>query len=848
MEAVPVPQDFDASMMARVRGNLQGLAGRAQAGAVAFRWTVWGILAVLVLAAGVKPGATIASVLSAASMLFFGLAGRQLAADIRSGVIPLPSNELLRQARIRLDLLSILYERKRHKKTKFFRYLLADASSMLGRNFLCIREDRVGYPRDEAENYTFFSTFDLNSGYETSVKPLSIMGEGWSSAVKKTFNMCACFQMETEDAEDFDEVRCEVCGVTTDQGAERDICDQSVRILPGYADKYLADDPRCYLWPNALFVAGHMHLMYNALSDACQNISVSKRFFEILSVMCAFLGDSGLRGKFQEFCCAGKPCRDLFDHFPRHHVDWRWEFLCPAVEGVNKLWDHVCDNFNLSVLLMSESGKLDRQVLENVDAAIKDRLLFPAVAELFWMLAEVTNRYSSRLEGCHCHGDIWHQKRSFSTRQRQMQAATGYKHCIWKTRQGAWWVAEGLAEMFAAIRDCRSEAFNRRMTRISPAQQAQLLQWLGELVAKLTEILTEKMAFWYHIPWRVIGVFWGELSGDPTNQKWRDILRGCIEEYDDAVNHQRSLCLHRVARLLLDPGTLCGKELRELLANPDRRLRDYKIAYAVLLRYALVALIERSVESIHARLKRIGDAMSYVHTPTLCARLREPDTLRNLQTDDAFHAFCLATYRKTSVYNDLLAQRVPFNTLQGMKNTEKLAAVYQCDLDSMYANMTVAHEQQKTWAATVESFKAPMPDIYRAPTPAIKATTRLLKCLLRDGVYYSMPKDLFDRLVGTRPEGVDMVADPTQMTLALASGETREFDHVAAASGATAQTIFRVVNSSPEARTLVDVPHVQLVRTRIAVAPLRFVSFTNVVEQWIVHEDTADQAGRRAVI
>ena len=750
-------------------------------------------------------------------------------------------------ARIRLDLLSILFERKRHKTTQCLRYVLVDASSMLGRNLLCVREDRVGYPRREDVNYTFWTTFDLNSGYESNIKPLSIMGEGWSSAAKKTLNLCSIFMMESDDGDEFDEIRSEVYGITADQGAEKDICDQSVRILPGYENKYTAEDPRSYLWPNALFVGGHMHLMYNALEEACKSISVSERCFEILSVMCAFLSDAGLRGQFQTFCCAGNACRDMFNNFPRHHVDWRWEFLCPAVQGVNKLWDHVCENFNLSVLLMSEQGKLSRQVLQNVADAIKDRVLFPALAEMFFMLAAVMDKFTSRLEGCHCHSDIWQQKRKFSTRREMLRQRTGYTHCVWKTRQGAWWVAKGLPEMFAAIRDCRSEDFNRRLARVTPAQRAQILQWLGELTAKLSEILREKIAFWYHVPWRAIGVFWGELTTDTTDVTWREILHACTSEYDAAVLDRTPRCLHRVAHLLLDPGTLCGKELRELLEHPDRRLRDYSIAYATLLRYALVGLIERSVESIHARLKRIGDAMSLVHTPTLCARLREPDTLRRLQDGDDFHAFCLATYRQTSIYNMLLQLRVPANHLAAMKVPEKLMAVYQCDLWSMYTNMTEAHAQQRIWAATVESFRAPMPEVYHNPSPPVKASTQLLKQLLRDGVYYSMPAELFDRLLGTRPEGVNMVSDPMQQTLALVSAGTREFDHAASSSGTTPHTLFRVVNARPEARSLVDVPQLQLARTRIVVAKCRFVSYTDVVEQWIVHENPDDQAGRRGI-
>ena len=70
----PPPALGDQAMIARVRSTLLSLAGPG-AGCTTCRYTVWGILAVLVLAQGVRPGATLQSVLAASGMLFCWIGG-----------------------------------------------------------------------------------------------------------------------------------------------------------------------------------------------------------------------------------------------------------------------------------------------------------------------------------------------------------------------------------------------------------------------------------------------------------------------------------------------------------------------------------------------------------------------------------------------------------------------------------------------------------------------------------------------------------------------------------------------------------------------------------------------------
>ena len=517
--------------------------------------------------------------------------------------------------------------------------------------------------------------------------------------------------METRDLTAFEELRTEVCGVTTDQGAEKDICDQSVNIVPGIANRYASTDHKSYLWPGAMYVAGHMHLMYNALEEACKSLTISETFFNCLSIMCSFLGDKILRGKFQQLCLAGKGCASKFDHFPRIHCDWRWEFMKPACDGVLQHWNDIVAHFNAQKLLESETGKLSRQVIGEVEAVIRQSWLFPALACMFSVFAAIIDKYASRLEGCHCHSAIWTQKRKWTARARQVAETTGFTHCVWKTRQAAWWVAVGFQQMLHDIQNWSSCELDAMIDKLRDDRKPKVLKWTQEMAARLTEILRQKMGFWFHIPWKAVGIFWGFLDPEWPAACWRLILKECIQEYDAAIASGRKLALHRVARKLFDSETPCGRQLRELLQDESKGLADFPFAYWAILSYALIPIIERSVEAMHAILKRIGRTMSNVNPPTLSSRLRESANLKRLKSDPAFWNFCLQHYRDRGLWDQILVNQCSKTDLDDLTASQKLQKIYQCDRDSQYLDLTESRENQHLWDATVAGALVPLPDV-----------------------------------------------------------------------------------------------------------------------------------------
>ena len=256
------------------------------------------------LANTLRPTASLKDNLALAASLFFGAGGATLAKNLRDGTIPLPREWLLRQSRLRLDIMNIMYQRQLFVKWTSIRFILADSATINGRNFLCIREDSIRYPTSETLNAEFRKSYNLNAGFHTRLLPLSSSGAGHATCIKKTTNAANIYKMESEDMNQFDVIRSSVRGFASDQGAERGMGDETVTILPEYRGRYIATDPMNYLWPCCLFVMGHLHLLFNALEEACKGMGeLSTKFFDALRSLCAFLNDSELRRQFQFDCC-----------------------------------------------------------------------------------------------------------------------------------------------------------------------------------------------------------------------------------------------------------------------------------------------------------------------------------------------------------------------------------------------------------------------------------------------------------------------------------------------------------------------------------------------------------------
>ena len=76
-------------------------------------------------------------------------------------------------------------------------------------------------------------------------------------------------------------------------------------------------------------------------------------------------------------------------------------------------------------------------------------------------------------------------------------------------------------------------------------------------------------------------------------------MEDCLAQYGEAIQSHGAQYVHRVARRLLDPESVVGQEMRAWLTICDE-LVSFPHAYCALMEYALINMVERRVESVHA--------------------------------------------------------------------------------------------------------------------------------------------------------------------------------------------------------------------------------------------------------
>ena len=102
---------------------------------------------------------------------------------------------------------------------------------------------------------------------------------------------------------------------------------------------------------------------------------------------------------------------------------------------------------------------------------------------------------------------MWVQKRKHSARVSEVAAGTGHRHCVWKGRQGAWWVAEGIAEFIGAIKAAGSEVLNALMLNLDATERAKVAIAIQQLKTKLVKVYHMKLEQWHHILWEAMRVY-----------------------------------------------------------------------------------------------------------------------------------------------------------------------------------------------------------------------------------------------------------------------------------------------------------------------------------------------------
>ena len=274
-------------------------------GTVTHRYTPASLLRYLELARHVRPNHSLEDVVTAAAGLLLPEdESESLDKALHEKQVHLPSIDLMRFARQRLDLLSVLWNQRTYLIPNEIWFQLTDASPQSGVNFLATIRDTFVIPT--AAQVSICNTIvelRLDDKYRSELELLSTIGRGKAGLIKKTRNVVNLVLMTCGTDERFHADRKACRGNVTDQGTETGINDESIEIIQRYQDKFDKSTAEAYIYPNSLNWIGNLHVLYDALEVASKKNPTYKEFQDNVRELLAFVTDKDLMEQFKAHCC-----------------------------------------------------------------------------------------------------------------------------------------------------------------------------------------------------------------------------------------------------------------------------------------------------------------------------------------------------------------------------------------------------------------------------------------------------------------------------------------------------------------------------------------------------------------
>lgn len=796
-------------LSAGVAKQLKGLYVEQQGTcAVTHRYTVSGILSCLQLASNLKPTASVKDALAACAPILMGAEGDSVAGDLRGDKYHLPSVKMLRAARLRLDYMHMIFEQKLFLRCDARHYQLMDSSPQLGFNFLCTIVDTIYIPAAHAVNIHLRVAADLNDHWSSESAPLSSLGVGKSSLVKKSMNSLHLTLMTVACDQDFHVKRNRYRGTCSDQGTEKGINDISLSVIPRFADLHPPGSTQSYAYPRSLYVPGALHILYDALEVCVKASPLYDGFIDVLKIIQQFLNDKHYVRKYRSMFLSNDSASDkVFSTGQKVHIDWRWEFLSLALDALLPKYKILKSNYVQRQLEATDAGGILRKsILRDLTRALEVEH-WTVAAELYRMMGKVVEKTAKELEVCDCHHDIWHTGLGRKRRRSAMIAAVGAAPCVWQGRRLAWFIAVGMDELFQSLQHVTSDELQRLISEIPAKPRAVLVASMEKLRAGMIETLRAKFDFLLHCPYSAIGAFYCTQGGSVSNAQL--LLQGCIQEYDQAIAGGRGDLLHRVAKLLFSVGCEPRTSFEAFIAaGPTAELSAYPRAYIALMEYALIPFVERRIEAEHAKIKSIGARRFSISLPYVCALMREQRHLDLLRRSPQFTELCHQSWHSRNLVEDVIRLRFSTAELRRMSATEKIKAIYQTGMSQEYADTSASVAHHQNWLALTDASRSRPQVLSGDGTLCVS----YLKDVLFQDHFFSLPTELFELCV--QPGDVPVAVDCVSAVLGVVGLDAP----VLHGFFQSECTLIKVINTSPELRQCTISHHIERRRATIKVS------------------------------
>ncbi|CAK0823861.1 unnamed protein product [Prorocentrum cordatum] len=772
--------------------------------------------------------------------------------DVEKGNVKLPEYDTLRKWWVRFDCVAMLWQREVNARNKFVRCILTDASPISGWNYLCTKSLEFAFPRhaNDDDYWAYRLTADIGECYRSRKMPVTVLGHGASSAHIKLDRVAHGIRLECRSEAEYDEWRWSVRHYCSDQGAER-IIERCPNIggdlskIQEHVDKLaggielLFECSDQFLFPLALGQPGHLHILYNSLEHACQNLSGWKAFESTLRDLCAFLGNRQLRRRFAVKCCP-PPLKKKWLPWSQAHVDWKWEFLTPVLVQLQWRLPVLLENFDMQKMSVNEAGNSMHSALLNNIANLRPQLGELRVrCESLRLVCEAVDKCAHWLEGCPCHEGVLLGHRYFRVRKKAVRAsiqATGSKAvtCPWKGRRGPEMVLGMADTMLRWIQGASSTGLNDLLHKLPPILRSVYLGEFDALKVSITEEIGAKLSHHKRLPWKLMGGY-GEALGRADDAK--ACLAECCAMFDTLWADPASRkTLHRVAVRLLGPGSTYRGMINSY-AQSLVGLSDVPALAVELQDLALSVLTERTIESVHATIQA---EMKLTHGSLpgfVCAKIRAAETLKLLDQASAWTFLCTAWRKKLSLH-DLLPRDAGGGRAKACPHNDVYKSVYGHDLDGQCETCEEKARIVQLWETTL---RQAMSSGDAAMAAEAKAVVDWCKDLFVPNTVFTLPSVMlegclldpspiadvtcrFERPVG----GLDALLRhliERHAPLALHDGAAGAGGHGALvpaelevnAGSVKTMTIARVTNSHPERRVAADALHARLAKHCVSV-------------------------------
>lgn len=371
----------------------------------------------------------------------------------------------------------------------------------------------------------------------------------------KGANLVQKLLLESGDLPSFNRLRSMVYGYTSDQGTEShladvagavsDACDMQEWTLlmqhlrEGMAVPSVGAASSAFLFPQALAMADHCHMIFGALEESTGRCSAWATLEGELKALSAFLREANLKMRYCALCVPNPLDRAILTGRVGKIVGWKWEYLHRFLAQLSPLLPVLEKTFVLDKVLglvkppdSANISEVTTVVVKKVGAALV-RPGFRLQVEMLRSIAEVMDRIGTWTEGCACHQE-WLGIGESSPRQRVRDFQRMSASCPWKGCRGVEMSMGYLGRMIDLIEGARSDTVSELLAGADEADRAAALLFEASLKDNLTQTLSSKLGFWSKLPYRFLACF-GHSAGVCDLALSAQAAATCIEEYESAM-------------------------------------------------------------------------------------------------------------------------------------------------------------------------------------------------------------------------------------------------------------------------------------------------------------------------